>query len=312
MARSPNADELQILKLEIPSFKLVNDIFAKKPDSQKTYAGILEAQLPEQLLKKIPRALDIIGEIAIAEIPPELKAHERLIGKAILKSHKNVHTVLAKAGSITGKYRIRDYRIIAGENRTTTIHKEYGCKFKVDITKAYFSPRLSSEHKRVASLVQNKETVIDLFTGVGPFSLLIAKDKADVKVFAIDINSEAIKLLEENIRLNRVEEKVVPLLGDARQIIEERLSGVADRVIMNLPEKANEFVDTACKALKPSGGIIHYYGFVRLPETIQDKEAILTEEVKKNKREINSILFKKIVRETAPYESQFVLDAKIL
>jgi tRNA (guanine37-N1)-methyltransferase len=94
-------------------------------------------------------------------------------------------------------------------------------------------------------------------------------------------------------------------------VVEEKLSGVADRVIMNLPEKANEFVDVACKALKPSGGVIHYYGFARLPDSIESKKMILAQEVKKNNRELNTFLCEKTVRETAPYEWQFVLDAKI-
>jgi tRNA (guanine37-N1)-methyltransferase len=312
LTRRPNADELQAVRLVIPSFQVKNDFFHKKPDTQKTFEEILTGQISADLIKKLPRALDVIGEIAVVEIPSELEAFEKLIGEAILRTHKNVRTVLAKAGSIAGEYRVREYRVIAGEDRTTTVHKEYGCRFMVDIAKAYFSPRLSREHKRVAALVQKNETVIDLFTGVGPFSILIAKNRPDVKVFAIDINPVAINLAEKNIRLNRVEDRVAPILGDARRLVEERFSGVADRVIMNLPEKSNEFVDVACKALKPSGGTIHYYGFVRLPETIHDKESFLIEEVKKNKRKLDSLLFVKAVRETAPYEMQFVIDAKIL
>lgn len=311
LVRSPNDAELLKLKTQIPDFQLANSLLLRKPDSQKTLAEVLTGQLPSQLIESLPRALDIIGDIAIIEMPSELKAHEKLIGAAILRTHKNVHTVLAKAGSITGEYRLREYRVIAGENRTDTVHREYGCKFMVDIAKAYFSPRLSNEHKRVAALVEGNETVVDLFAGVGPFSVLIAKDKPGVKTFAIDINSEAVKLLKNNIRLNRVEDRVIPLYGDARHVVEEKLSGVADRVIMNLPEKANEFVDVACKALKPSGGVIHYYGFARLPDSIESKKMIIAQEVKKNNRELNTFLCEKTVRETAPYEWQFVLDAKI-
>jgi tRNA (guanine37-N1)-methyltransferase len=95
---------------------------------------------------------------------------------------------LTKAGDISGTYRIRDYTFIAGEHKTQTIHREFGCQFHVDIAKAYFSPRLSHEHQRVASLVQSCETVVDLFAGVGPFSVMIAKKNPNVKVYAVDLN----------------------------------------------------------------------------------------------------------------------------
>src|SRR3989337_4513003 len=141
----------------------------------------LEGQLPPHLKASLPKALDIVGDIAIVEVPPELETQKNLIGKAILEAHRNVRTVLAKAGAVSGDYRLRDFEVIAGEHNTSTIHKEFGCSYQVDVAKAYFSPRLSHEHERVASLVQNGETVADLFAGVGPFSVLIGKSHKDVQ-----------------------------------------------------------------------------------------------------------------------------------
>jgi len=309
--RQPEEKELSMLKTQVPDFQLATNVFTKKKQQRKTLAQVLENRLPPHLLASLPRALDIVGDIAIIEIPAELKTHERLIGEAILKVHKNVRTVLAKAGAVSGTYRLREFEVVAGETKTATIHKEYGCKYHVDIAKAYFSPRLSQEHNRVASLVKKSETVIDLFAGVGPFSVLIAKNNADAKVYAVDINPEAIELLERNIRLNRVENRVIPIQGDARQAVEKRLLGVADRVIMNLPEKALEFVDTACKAIKPAGGMVHYYAFIRLPDSLENMQLRFSEAVEKAGRKVDAFLFAKTVRETAPYEWQFVLDAKI-
>ncbi len=199
-----------------------------------------------------------------------MKPYENLIGEAILKTHRNIKTVLAKAGAISGTYRLREFTFIAGEHKTQTIHREFGCQYHVDVAKAYFSPRLSHEHERVASLVQVGETVVDLFAGVGPFSVLIAKKNPNVKVYAVDINPDAVELLKVNARVNRVENRVFPILGDARQITATRLKGLADRVIMNLPETAIEFVDAACQAIKPHGGIIHFYAFVRSPDSIEN------------------------------------------
>jgi tRNA (guanine37-N1)-methyltransferase len=312
LIRQPDENELSKLKTQVPDFELATNVFTKKKQQRKTLVQALENQLPPHLLASLPRALDVIGDIAVIEIPPELKTHEHLIGEAILATHKNVRTVLAKVGAVTGTYRLRQLEIIAGEPKTATIHKEHGCQYHVDMAKAYFSPRLSHEHNRVASLVQKGETVVDLFAGVGPFSVLIAKKNPDVKVYAVDINPEAAEFLKRNVRLNRVENRVVPILGDARQVIEERLLGVADRVIMNLPEKAMKFIDAACRAVKPSGGIVHYYAFVRLPDSLENTQSSFSEAVEKTGRKVGAFLSAKTIRATAPYEWQVVLDAKIL
>ncbi len=312
LLRQPKEKEISMLKTQVPDFQLATNVFTKKKQQRKSLTQVLEKRLPPHLLASLPRALDIVGDIAIIEIPPELKAHERLIGESILTVHKNVRTVLAKAGAVSGTYRLRGFEVIAGENKTATIHKEYGCKYHVDIAKAYFSPRLSQEHKRVASLVKKSETVVDLFAGVGPFSVLIAKNNAGAKVYAVDINPDAIEFLKRNIRFNRVENRVTPILGDARKAVEERLLGVADRVIMNLPETALEFVDTACKAIKPAGGMVHYYAFIRLPDSLENAQLRFSEAVEKTGRKVDAFLSAKTIRETAPYEWQVVLDAKIL
>ncbi len=305
-------NEIATIKANIPDFELTTSVFIKKKRRRRTIEQILQKQLPLHLVSILPRALDIIGDIAIAEIPSELNNHKSLIGEAILSEHKNVRTVLAKVGVVTGTYRLREFEIIAGENKTLTTHKEYGCYYQVDVTKVYFSPRLSHEHKRVASLVRKGETVIDLFAGIGPFSVLIAKNNADAKVYAVDINPEAIRYLRRNVRLNRVEDRIIAILGNSRKVIDERLLGVADRVIMNLPEKAIEFIDSACKAVKSSGGVVHYYTFIRLPDTLEKAQLRFSEFVEKAGRKVEDFHFARTIRATAPYEWQVALDAHII
>jgi len=312
LIRQPEENELSTLKAQVPDFELTTNVFTKKKQQRKTLAQFLENRLAPHLLASLPRALDIVGDIAIIEVPLKLEAHESLIGEAILTIHKNVRTVLAKVGAVSGTYRLREFEVIAGEHRTNTIHKEYGCQYHVDVAKAYFSPRLSQEHNRVAALVQKGVTVVDLFAGVGPFSILMAKKNAAARVYAVDINPEAIELLKSNIRLNRVDNSVIPIQGDAKQAVEERLLGVADRVIMNLPEKAMEFIDTACKAMKPTGGTVHYYAFIRLPDSLENAQLRFSEAVEKAGRKVDAFLFAKTIRATAPYEWQVVLDTKIL
>ena len=312
LIRKPEEDELAKLETRLPEFELTTKVFTKKKTQPKTLHQVLENQLPPNLLAALPRALDVIGEIAVIDIPPELKTHKHAIGEALLETHKNVRTVLAKVGAVSGTYRLRELELIAGENRTTTVHKEHGCQYHVDVSSAYFSPRLSTEHNRVASLVEKGETVVDLFAGVGPFAVPIAKKNVDAKVYAVDINPEAVELLKKNIRLNRVDNRVIPIQGNARQAVEDKFSGVADRVIMNLPEKAIEFVDAACKAVKPSGGIIHYYAFIRRPDSLEDAQQHFSEAVEKAGRKVDTFLSSKTIRETAPYETHIVLDAEIL
>ncbi len=312
LVRELEENELAKLRIQVPDFQLETKLFAQKRAAAPSLTQALEAALPPNLLAKLPQALDIVGDIAVIEIPPELKPYEKTVGEAILKTHKNIKTVLAKAGAITGTFRVREFTFIIGEQKTRTIHREFGCQYHVDLAKAYFSPRLSNEHMRVASLVQQGETVVDLFAGVGPFSVLVGKRNAGVRVFAVDINPEAVELLKVNVRVNRVENRVFPILGDARQLTEAKLKGIADRVIMNLPETAIEFVEAACQAVKPEGGVIHFYGFVRLPDTAENLKLRFSDAVEKSGRKVEAFLCVRRVRETAPFESQVVLDAKIL
>jgi len=304
--------EVSVLREQIPNIEFTASSFVKKKQTPETLFQALQGELPPNLLSSIPQAFDIIGDVVVIDIPPDLEPHQTLIGDAILKIHKNVKTVLAKAGDIDGAYRIRYYTFVAGERTTRTVHKEFGCQFYVDITKAYFSPRLSHEHNRVASLVQSGEVVADLFSGVGPFSVLIAKKIPDARVYAVDFNPDAVELLKVNVKVNRVENRVIPILADAREIAKTKLKRTCDRAIMNLPETAIDFVDAACDVLKQEGGVIHFYSFVRSPESIDNLKRWFTELVEKNGRKVGKFLYAKSIRETAPFESQIVLDAKIL
>lgn len=308
----PSDHDLKILKDSGVSFEIVARPFEKRRKEKRSLVEQLEEKLPPRLLASLPRSLDLVGDIAIIEIPPELHEHEETIGKAILGSNKSVHTVLAKAGPVSGTYRTRGFDFVAGERRTETTHREHGCRYLVDVAKTYFSPRLSNEHKRIASVVKEGETVVDMFAGVGPFAILIAKNHSKVQVYAIDANPDAIEYMRTNVRLNRVIDKVHPILGDAKEVIDNEISGIADRVIMNLPEKAIEFVDAACRALKTSGGIIHFYGFTDASIPLEKVKLRFAAGVKSSGRRVEETLDERIVRETAPHEMQIVLDAKII
>ena len=186
--------------------------------------------------------------------------HEAM-AKQIMTIHKGIKTVLSQTSPVKGDHRVRELRLLAGENKTVTKYKEAGCIFSVDVEKCYFSPRLNHERLRIASQVSPNEIVVNMFAGVGCFSIIIAKKVPQTKVYSIDINPTAYQYMQENVRMNRVFGKVVPLLGDSKEIVETQLQGVADRVLMPLPEKALEYLPAALSALKKSGGWIHYYDF---------------------------------------------------
>lgn len=311
LKRKPNKTELEELKTKLPDFEVALHELPERAESQHKLTDLLGEKLPPHLLASLPQAIDFIGDIAAVEIPPELENYKAVIGEAVLKAHKRVSTVLAKLSPIEGEFRVGKFDPIAGVAKTNTVHREYGCIFYVDLAKAYFSPRLSYEHNRIASLVKEGETVLDMFTGVGPFAIHIAKKRHEVYVYAIDKNPEAIRLLKKNRVANRVEAKITPILGDARQIAAERLRGSSDRVIMNLPEKAMEYVDAACQAIRPEGGIVHYYGFTSETDAVRVAEKRLQKAVKQTGRKIDEILGSRIVRGTAPFTWQVVVDAEI-
>ncbi len=311
LTSEPSPVVLNKFKKKLSTFKISAHNVPERKKRHLVPLDYLADELPPNLLVSVPRAIDFVGDIAIVEIPPELLTYKKTIGEALLKAHKQTCTVLAKAGAVEGVYRLRDYEVIAGVKKTVTVYREYGCVYHVDVAKAYFSPRLSSEHNRVASQIKEGETVVDLFAGVGPFAIPIAKKHKNVRVYAVDVNPDAVFLLKRNVAVNRAEKQVVPILGDARQVVREQLLGKADHVIMNLPETALEFVDVACEALKPKGGIIHYYCFEKVSDPLETASVRLNEAVNRNNRQVKNILLAKTVREVAPYTWQVVVDAQI-
>lgn len=302
------SDELSTLKASSVTIDTGVRLFEKFSQAPRTLVDALEGELSTEHLELLPRAYDLIGDIAVLEIPDELAIHSKLIGETFHEIHSNFKTVLAKKGAVSGITRVREYTLLAGEDRTKTIHTEYGCRLIVDVAKAYFSPRLLEEHNRIAQLVQPSEVILDMFSGVGPFAIHIAKQK-DARVIAVDINPEAIDLLRESIQLNKLVGKIEPIVADVHDFITKRKLTV-DRVIMNHPSGAADFIGDACQVLK-SGGTMHYYDFIggETPE-IALKEKI-TELVEKEGRHISKIDLVRRVRDSAPYEYQMVVDAVI-
>ena len=250
-----------LVKKTLKSCKIVNKEFEKKEKISKSYKEILT--LPTILKDILPTSYDIIGHIILIKLSEGLLEYKKDIGNALLKSHKNVKTVCLSQ-PVRGELRTRNIEVIAGKKLTQTIHREYGLHFFLDISKTYFSPRLANERKRVANLVKPGETVVDMFAGVAPFSIMIAKYASPKIVYAIDKNKDAVTYARQNINYNKVVDKVEVYNQDAKNIdkILQKKNVKADRVIMNLPFSAYLFFPYALKIVS-SKCTIHYYDIVR-------------------------------------------------
>ena len=278
---------------------------------RKRLRDTLSEALPSEQLRKIYNSFDIIGDIAIIKLNEVQNAEA--VAKQIMAIHGNIKTVLTPVTRIAGDFRVRELRLLAGENKTSTSHKESGCTFKLDVEKCYFSPRLSHEHLRIAKLVQSGETVVNMFAGVGCFSIIIAKTASQSKVYSIDVNSTAVQYMEENVKINQVYDRVIPILGDSKEIIQTQLQGVADRVLMPLPEKALEYLPYALSALKQTGGWIHYYDFQHAPGKENPVEKTKLKVAEKLDSMGASYVFanSRVMRPTGPNWYQTVLDIKV-
>lgn len=271
---------------------------------KQAIAGILtEAEASE-----IYGAFDQIGSIIILRIPDSLLSKKKLIGEILLEKVKTAKSVYYQSSPVEGSYRIRQIELLAGEDKTETEYKEHGCRFKVDVEKTFFSPRLSTERERISELIQDGEIIINMFGGVGMFSIVAAKKKK-CHVYNIDINPDAARLCSENILLNKLKGTVESFEGDASRIIDEKLLETGDRVLMLLPERSDEFLNSAIKTAKKNS-IIHYYCHVHA----EKKEYVsnLASQHFANVVNVKSeILGSKIVRPVGPRFYQAVVDAKI-
>lgn len=281
---------------------------------------VLRGLLDENELTKLIKSYDVIGDIIIIKNHPELESKREIIAEALRRCYPRVRTIAAvPLYAHTGElYRTRDLEVIWGDEDMETTHKESGCFFKVDLKHVFFSPRLSYERMRIAQKVLPGETIINMFSGVGCFSIVIAKMQPRTKIYSIDVNPYAVEYMKANVRLNKVEGAVIPVLGDAREEL-EKLEGVADRVLMPLPEQAYSFLTLAVRALKldkeVAGGVIHYYD-VSTGRKDDDLFNVPLERVK-------NILYsafgdsirieveeKRIVRSVAPRKYHVVLDLR--
>jgi tRNA (guanine37-N1)-methyltransferase len=274
---------------------------------------VLAGKLNPWELELLHKSYNIIGEIAVIRVPDALKSRSKVIAEAIMQTQKRVKTVLRQASPVRGDLRLRKLVWVAGEKKIETVHKEHGCLFKVDLERCYFSPRLSYERMRISKQVQPGEVIVNMFSGVGCYSIIMARLSTAEKIYSIDVNPNAVQYMRENVKLNKVRERVIPIEGDAKKVIEESLQDVADRVLMPLPKRAYEYLDYAVQALKPTGGWIHYYDFEHAKKgesSVVKVRAKVVEKLRKFNVDFEAS-FARIVRTTGPNWYQVALDVNL-
>ena len=271
---------------------------------KKLLENILSSKENDELIS----AFDQIGNIIIVRIPDSLLSKKKIIGETLLEQVKIAKSVFYQSSAVKGDFRTRNLEILAGEDNTETEYKEFGCKFTVDVENAFFSPRLSTERERIANLIQDGEVMTNMFAGVGMFSIMAAKKKK-CTVYSLDINPVASKLCEKNIKQNKLAGNVISINGDSSEIIKEQLVDKSDRTLMLLPERSDEFLESAISTTK-NNGVIHYYSHIHADK--KSDAGKLSEEHYLSVTPVKSeILSSKIVRPVGPRYYQTVVDVKI-
>ena len=274
---------------------------------------LLAETVPPRYLTDVYNSYDIVGDIAVIRLTDASASFSVEIANAVMEVHKNVKTVLGQRDAVHGDFRLRKLDFIKGENRTTTVHKEWNCLFSVDLKNCYFSPRLSFERMRIAKQVKDGETMLNMFAGVGCFSVVTARYSNVGKVYSVDINPCAVAFMAKNVRMNRVVERVFPILADAKTVAQTSLHRMVNRVLMPLPERAFEYLPFALLALKNKEGWIHYYDseYGRKKEDAVQKVVLKVSEKLQRLQVSYDFSFVRTVRSTAPNWYQVVLDIDV-
>ncbi len=274
-----------------------NPVFAKKANIFE----ILKEKIPRELHDFIPRRYKIVGDIILVKIPENLESYKHIIGRELLRIHKRCKAVWRDMGK-EGMLRKPKVELIAGSG-SETIHRENGCLFKLDVREVMFSVGNQGERMRMARIVGDDEVVVDMFAGIGYFSIPIAVHAKPRKIYAIEINPSSYRFLLENIKLNRVD-NIIPILGDSRFVSPE---GVADRVIMG-HIFCHEFLPVAISCLRDEG-VIHYHESV--PEKIIDRPIKRIENAcRKMGKRVKVLNFRK-VKNYSPGVIHVVVDAYV-
>jgi tRNA wybutosine-synthesizing protein 2 len=267
----------------------------------------LQHDIPLDLFQYLPKKWEKIGNIGIIKLPEKLKSYKTIIGKTYAEI-LDCKTILNDIGGIVGVFRKPHVEILFGPHNTETEHTENGVRYQLDVQKIMFSSGNMSERLRMANISDKNETVVDLFAGIGYFTLPIAIYSRPKKIYSIEMNSLAYTYLCKNIILNAVSSIVQPLHGDNRIIAP---SNVAERVIMGYLDDTQRFLTTAFRCLKNCYGYIHYHDLCPV-EDIPEKSIKIVEKIAQDNNRNLEVLHVQVVKSYAPGINHIVLDIKVV
>ncbi len=276
----------------------------------KTFEELLEGILTKEEQGDQILAYDLLGDIAILEIREELLPKKVEIAKALLESNPMIETVFRKKSAMKGEFRVRDLEFLAGKKNLIATYRESGATLKFDVSKSYFSPRLSFDRLRIAKLVKPGEKILALFAGVGPFPIVIARKHKNVEIIAMELNPDAVRDMIQNLKLNKVEKQVTAIGADVRtELKKKKYFSWANRVLMPLPHTSEMFLDSVLPCIAP-GGVVHFYAFSSKNNLFED----VLEKIEGACRLAGKkceIVNKRVVRPYAPYVVQVVIDFRV-
>lgn len=271
----------------------------------------LAGRLPNRLLALLPSGMQVVGDIAILSLRPELAEHAKAIAEVVLEEFPYIRTVCRKLGPTVGPEKGPQVEVIAGEPRTETVHREGGCLFRLDVAKVIFSKGNIWERQRMARVVGEGEVVFDMFAGIGYFTIHMARTRLPALIYATDINPTAIHYLAVNVHLNKVRGLVVPVLADCRRVA-DAMPGFADRVIMGYLPGTAAYLPAALKALRPEGGVIHYHDTYHERELWWKPIRVLEEHARAAGYRLAEVLYKGVVKSYGPRIYHVVVDARLV
>lgn len=298
-----------VRRVNVTKAKIVNTKFLfPQRNKPLTVEELLKDKLTKKELQLLPHSQEIVGTILILEIPKELKKKEKIIAQAFLQSNKSIETVVRKDEIHSGDYRLRKVKILAGKNSTETTHKENGVSIKLDLEKTYFSAKLANERLRIAKQIKKGEEALVLFSGAGPYPLVLARNSPAKIIYGIELNPIAFSYAVDNVALNNLTSRIVLKEGDVRKI----LPGIPkkfDRIAMPLPKTGEQFLGIALSKAKP-GAIIHLYAFVSEEEIPGEKKKI--KEISKKNHYSVKVLRTVKCGQFSPYVHRVCFDLKVI
>jgi tRNA wybutosine-synthesizing protein 2 len=225
----------------------------------------LKDAIDEVELSLLPRGFQTLGNVIILKLHEKLLDKEHEIARAYLDLLPKIRSIYINRGKIRGTFREPEkIELLEGEDNPIVEHKEHEVRYKFDITKIMFSKGNINERKYLATLVKNDEIIVDMFAGIGYFSLPIAKHSMVKQIYCIELNPESYKFLVENIKINHLNDKIVSIEGNSKiEVLKLSKAGIrADRVIMGVFPAPKNYIKEALSLVKDNGTMFHYEGVV--------------------------------------------------